>query len=308
MTTLRSLCIALMIGWCWCNSAQAQVISGVCTNDGRPVKGLRIYVSGLTKPVVTNREGRYSATVVGPGNFTVTPYPSSSKIVAAPIRRLVNLSEGSVSGIDFELSRLDARAAIRGRILGADRRPVADAVVVMGGFDSLESDANGIYARSDIQPGRYSVTPMKRGMTFVPAVRSQNLVAGRVRRISVRGTPLSSGPTVPTHLSGVFDSRLRLASGVCPILPQSVEGRAVVYQKDRQARLQLPRLGYANFGVNSTGFSGAFSKRKLACVIEGNLTAEYSSPDTATVTGALRVDCLGTEQCNGTFSGSFTRR
>jgi len=308
MDLRRFFALACILGWCLGTSVEAQVISGVITNGGQPVRGLRVYVSGLPKPLITNREGRYSATVSGPGTYTVTPYPSSSRFVTTPIRRTVDIAGAPVSTIDFAVSRLDARSAIRGRIRDANGQPISGVEVQVMGIGAIESDANGIYAQSEIQPGRYSVTPRRDDMTFIPAVRSQNLVAGRATRISVRGIPLSAGPAVPTYLSGVFDSKLRLTSGTCPILPESVEGRAVVYQKDRQVRLYLPRLGYGVFGVGPAGFSGAFEKRKLACLITGDIGAQYSSPDAAAVTGALKVVCLGSEQCNGTFGGTFTRR
>lgn len=305
---MRSFFLTVLTLLAFNRAVHADVFSGRCTEGGSPAKGIRLYVSGVSKPVFTDQNGRYSATVPGPGTYTVTPYPSSSKIVANPLRRMVDVGGAAIGDADFEISRLDTRAAIRGRILDLDGRPVAGVGVQLFGLGSLESDENGIYTLSDIQPARYSVTPLKSGMTFLPAVRSMNLVAGRSARLSFRGLPLSSGPAIRTDLSGIFDSRLRLASGTCPILPESVEGRAVVYQRDRQARLYLPRLGFASFGVNSSGFSGSFRKRKIACVIDGDLSAQYSSADAASVTGSLKVVCLGTEQCNGTFSGTFSRR
>jgi hypothetical protein len=269
---------------------------------------MRLYVSGMTKPIFTDASGRFSVAVPGPGSYTVTPYPASSRLAAVPFRRTVDVAGSDISGIDFDFTRLDSRSALRGRVLNRAGVPQVGVQVYVGAVGGLETDANGIYGLSDIAPGRYSLTPLDDAMTFVPAVRIRNIAPGRAARISIRGTPLSAGPYVPTYLSGVFNSEIELTSGSCPILPPRVEGRAVVMQRDRSVRFYLPRLGFAKIDAVSTGFRGNFSKRKLGCTIEGDLNGEYSSPDAAAITGSLKVVCLGNTECEGSFGGALARQ
>jgi len=289
-------------------TTSAQTITGTVLSAGQPVKRARLYISGTTKPIFTDSNGRFSVSVAGPGVYTVTPYPNSSRQSATPFNRTVGVPEEGATNVDFDFNSLGSRSALRGRILDKAGLPQSRVEVHISGIGSVESDANGIYGVSELPAARYSVTALRSGVTFTPAVRIRNVSPGRAARIAIRATPLSAGPAVATSLSGVFHSTVQLTSGVCPILPPQVEGRAVVLQRDRSVRFYLPRLGFAVFDATVEGFRGTFRKRKLGCTIEGDINTLYSSADAAEFTGAVTVVCLGAVQCDGSFSGVLQRQ
>lgn len=305
---VRYLGVALVCGLLLSEGVAAQTLSGLFSSGGKPAKRIRLYVSGIKKPISTDSTGRFSVTVPGPGTYTVTPYPNAARLVATPFRRTVVVPASGLSNVNFEIGTLSTRTAVRGRILDRAGVPQSGVEVYISGFGGVESDANGIYGVSDLPPGRHSLTAFEDAFTFIPAVRTRTISAGRAARISIRAVPLSAGPAVATFISGVFDAEFAIASGSCPLLPARAEGRAVVLQRDRTVRFYLPRLGFAALQPTSSGFGGAFSQRKLGCRIDGEVTAEYASPDDAAVTGSLKVVCLGAAQCEGTFAGTLTRQ
>ena len=300
-----------LVLWCLLSGISAEAfggtISGRCVIEGGVQKRVRLYISGRAKPFYTERDGTFSIAVAGPGTYTITPFPSGA-LVAAPLRATVTIGASDVTGVDFTLTKLGDSGLLRGRIIDKTGGVMPGTEVLVSSVGRLTTDANGIYLAAGLAAGRYTVTPLKDGYTFSPSVRTQRVGPGKLVSISPKGRALPSGSTVGTYFSGLFDTTLELQSGACPIVPARVTGTAIVTQRDEKVRLYLPRLGTGTFVATTDRFGGPVNKLKTTCRITGEVTVRYQNRDAATVAGPVRVVCLGTEQCNGTFAGTMTRR
>jgi hypothetical protein len=67
---------------------------------GAPLSGVTIALSGtMSKTTTTNASGDYTLTVVGNGNYTVTP--SKAGYTFLPVNRPVTVNGADVTGQDF---------------------------------------------------------------------------------------------------------------------------------------------------------------------------------------------------------------
>jgi hypothetical protein len=75
-------------------------ISGKVMAGGVPLSGVTIALSGtMSKTTTTNASGDYTLTVVGNGNYTVTP--SKAGYTFLPVNRPVTVNGADVTGQDF---------------------------------------------------------------------------------------------------------------------------------------------------------------------------------------------------------------
>ncbi|NDC38540.1 MAG: hypothetical protein EBZ48_10865 [Proteobacteria bacterium] len=304
---LMSASLGMTLLLSFIESSSAATLSGTVTINGKPGRNTRLYVSGVQKPIRADKNGLFSVTAPSSGTVTITPVPKS-RLVATPLRRTVTVSGSDITGLNFSVSPLAQKVALQGRITDRAGAPVPNVAIYISGIGRIFTDANGVYARADLQPGRYNLSASAQQVTFTPALRQLRLEAGRGATSRFRARPLEAGVSVATFLSGVYTVSLTRTSGVCSTLPNSIQGVATLTQRDKNVRVSLPNLGTTTLCATTNGFSGEFSRSRLGCDASGNLQAVYSSQDSASLTGNLQIICPGQSNCTGTFSGTLTRQ
>lgn len=300
-----AFCLLSLALFC-AQSAWALKISGTITLEGAPARLVRVYVSGISTPVFTDSAGEFSVTVPGAGEYTVSPYPRRAFVVT-PANRKIVVGNTSVHEANFTLSRVAERAALRGRLYSRDKAPLCNAKVYLSGADSVLTDANGIFQFPSLAAGRYFVTPIAPGVIFSSPVRGRLLRANKVKTISFRALPVPEGSTIPSYLSGVYAVEISLAQP-CGDLGREITGSAKVEQHGASAVVSLPGLGSSRLAATINGFAGGIAKRRFGCRILGDLNANYTNSENASLAGSFSVSCFGDTACNSSFTGSLTRR
>lgn len=289
------------------STANALTLSGTLTSNGQPFRYGRVYVSGLKKPIRTDKAGAFSVTVSTPGSYTLTPYLRSNRF-SVPFNRVVTVGSSDIAGLNFAISQATDKALLFGRITDKSRAPLPNVAVYISGYGPETTDANGIFSRNDLAPGRYALTAIAQRATFSPALRQVTAKAGRGFRTQFRSIPLESGMQVATYLSGSYNVALSRTSGQCSTLPNSINGSASIIQRLDKVRISLPSIGAATICATANGFAGDFARNRMGCSASGNLQATYTSQDRANLTGQLQIICPGVSNCTGTFAGTLQRQ
>lgn len=145
-------------------------ISGTVRNDhGQPIAGVGVRVTGsVSRAVMTDMDGNYNITrLPSGGSFAVTAtHPNFG--MTPPVRNYSNLVTSQTSQ-DFTATR--GRFSVSGELSFTDSRgtrPLSGVSLVLSGTASRVIRADGRFVISDLQPGTYSLTPIKSGITFSP--------------------------------------------------------------------------------------------------------------------------------------------
>lgn len=110
------------------------------------------------RSTLTDRDGRFSLTGIGPGDYRVVArHPDLAKSAGEDVP--VQLDGPPPSEL---VLRIGPGGAVEGRVTGASRLPLADAMVVAlsmsaGAFKSATTDGGGEYRIEGLVPGRYVV-------------------------------------------------------------------------------------------------------------------------------------------------------
>ena len=159
-------------------------ISGKVMAGGIPLSGATITLSGVTNKVTTtNANGDYTLTIVGNGNYIVTP--SKAGYAFSPVNRPVTVNGADITGQDFT----GTTYSISGKVM-AGGAPLSGVTITLSGVASRTaiSNANGDYTLTTVGNGNYTVTPSKAGYTFTPVNRPVTVSGADVTGQDFTGT------------------------------------------------------------------------------------------------------------------------
>lgn len=204
--------LAGIIGWLTTGSV-AQVhadphllqftISGQITQESGPVGGVRVYLyeamnpdtplqNALTSPLL----GSYSFADVAPGQYIIRP--DDGRYTFQPSQRLVDVTMGDVSNVNFLATPLAATAG--GRVLDSADEGVGGVQVslYMDNSDTpiatTQSGDVGEYGFPNVEPGTYRVKPSSSLYEFVPIERTFTITTTNVITLNFQATT-----AVPTY-------------------------------------------------------------------------------------------------------------
>jgi hypothetical protein len=135
----------------------------VVSQDGLPVEGVTITLSGASSAVTTtDAEGKYTFYGLADGDYTITP--SKGSVAFTPDIRDITINGFGVSIKSFTATVF----SVRGKVRTSWGRSVPGVTVTLGGDDSAVAmtDDDGKYVFPGLGNGTYTVTPEKTGYTF----------------------------------------------------------------------------------------------------------------------------------------------
>jgi hypothetical protein len=158
-------------------------ISGKLTNQGVPLSGIPVTLSGLVNAqVVTNVSGDYSFDALPPGKYRIRPTTSggftfTSPAVAAlrfaPRELNVTVTNASLIAQDFGTGA-GAQFSISGAISGLAAGEIPT-IQVSGPVSKSILAVGGNYIVTGLAAGEYIVTPTLAGRSFSPSSRTITL-------------------------------------------------------------------------------------------------------------------------------------
>jgi len=202
-------------------------ITGHVTNSatGAAIAGATVTFSGGS--ATTDSNGAYSFTNVAPGTYSLT----ASQTGFTSQTGSVNVSSGTTSTLDFQLSPASSPGTISGRVTNITTGGAVSGATVSFSGGSTTADSSGNYTFTNVTPGTYNVTATHTGYFAVThaatvtsgaavtvnfALATGGKIAGTVTSaggtpiagaaVSITGGSISTTVNVTTNSSGGYNS------------------------------------------------------------------------------------------------------
>ncbi len=142
-------------------------VGGQIVNESnQAVAGVEVALSN-GRIAVTDGQGKYIFSNLPSGNYTVIPTYQNNRFAPK------ELSIGLATNTTLETFVMKPPLYdIQGKILQANRSPLAGVTVRLNNGKTLTTDKNGVFSFNDQQPGRYTIRPMSPDLTYLPEQRA----------------------------------------------------------------------------------------------------------------------------------------
>lgn len=253
--------------------AAAQVVRGVVTSEGEPLRGATVRVEGLSVGVLTDEGGRYHLSRLRPGQYTLVATAPGH----APGREPVTIGAGTEATVDFDLAvralttdpivvtgtRKEVRLSespVKVEVIASSylaKRPTSSLV------DALES-VNGLYQQVDC------------GVCYTNSIRINGL-EGPYTAVLIDGAPMMGALAAVYGLNGIDPAvieQVEVIKGPASTLygPEAMAGVINVITKDPRFAPTLSGHVYGSSdGELNLDFSASPRTDGVQALVSGNL-------------------------------------
>jgi hypothetical protein len=161
----------------------------IITSGGIPLQGVTVKLSSATSvTTTTNLDGRYVFKNVANGTYTVTP--SKTGYTFEPTNKIVTVDRANVIGQDFTTAPTGGGSySISGKVTSGTGALSGVAMTLGGAANEVTTtDSEGNYTFTGLANGTYTVTPSKKGFTFLPKSRKATIYNADVKGRNFAGT------------------------------------------------------------------------------------------------------------------------
>lgn len=308
-TLLTSLALGLITAYCSVDAdAQGLTISGIVTVDKTPISGASLYISGSNKRFYSRSGGLYKITVPGGSStYTISVLPTS-RFVALPISKTIEVGSESIANFNFDLTKTPAgQSVIYGRVT-ARSQPLEGVTVRVSSLGNMLTDKNGVYSFDKLKAGRYYLATSVTGYTFSSSLRRVLLKSDKLARVDLSGRQIPSGATYMTNFPGLYDFTANTKDTTCQLQKQNLTGIASISQINDRVTIRLPTLGNFSGKVQGSMFTLSVNKIKNFCRLKGSITGDFPQIDKGSIQGSSTITCFGQPACTLNFTGNLSRR
>ncbi len=156
-------------------AATYAIMGRITGSNGSGLAGVQVKASGatLTTPLstTTDSNGNYVLPRLSPGQYTLTPVADGLRFT--PSTKLVSIGSNNVSNINFSAVPVGL-LSISGRVLNATGTaglrgvPVQRLAQNNALLDVTQTNANGDFSFTDLEPGTYIIKAVKDGLSTTP--------------------------------------------------------------------------------------------------------------------------------------------
>ena len=180
-----------------CQGIGIRTVTGTVKDElGNPLYQATITASPSGRGTNTNQQGQYTLTLVNTGDTLTVQYLGSSATGTI----------GAANIYDFTLTLGIAKATLAGHVEDAAGNNLAGASIVMGIYQT-QTNANGDFTLSNIDPGTYTLTALKPGyQTYTETISFTGAETKTRNIVLIAGAAVLSGKVIDqdnTPMQGV---------------------------------------------------------------------------------------------------------